>query len=33
MSKTPENEEFFTIAAKEGLSAAFKWRDAKFADE
>jgi enoyl-CoA hydratase len=33
MSKTPENEEFFAVAAKEGLSAAFKWRDAKFADE
>lgn len=32
MSKTPENEEFFAVAAKEGLSAAFKWRDAKFAD-
>lgn len=33
MSKTPENEEFFAIVAKEGLSAAFKWRDAKFADD
>ncbi len=33
MSKTPENAEFFAIAAKEGLSAAFKWRDAKFADD
>jgi len=33
MTKTPENEQFFAVAAKEGLAAAFKWRDALFADE
>lgn len=32
-SKTPENEEFFAIAGREGLSAAFKWRDAKFSSD
>ncbi len=29
-SKSTENEEFFAVVAKEGLSAAFKWRDANF---
>ncbi len=33
MSKTQETEEFFAVAAKDGLSAAFKWRDAKFAND
>jgi len=33
MSQTSETEEFFAVAAKDGLSAAFKWRDAKFAGE
>lgn len=31
MTKTAENEQFFAVAAKEGLAAAFKWRDALFA--
>ena len=33
MSETPESARFFEIANTEGLSAAFKWRDAKFAGD
>lgn len=33
MTKTAENEQFFAVAAREGLAAAFKWRDALFAGE
>lgn len=33
MSETPEAAQFFEIANKEGLAAAFKWRDAYFADQ
>lgn len=33
MSETPEATRFFEIANKDGLSAAFKWRDAYFADQ
>ncbi|WP_077002886.1 enoyl-CoA hydratase/isomerase family protein [Variovorax sp. KK3] len=31
MSESEEGREFFEVAAKQGLKAAFKWRDAKFA--
>ncbi|WP_207645626.1 enoyl-CoA hydratase/isomerase family protein [Oscillibacter sp. PC13] len=33
MSETPEAAKFFEIQNKEGLAAAFKWRDAFFAEE
>jgi enoyl-CoA hydratase/carnithine racemase len=33
MSETPEAARFFEIANKDGLAAAFKWRDAFFADK
>jgi hypothetical protein len=33
MSETPEAARFFEIANSEGLAAAFKWRDAYFAEE
>ncbi len=33
MSETPEATRFFEIANKDGLAAAFKWRDAFFADQ
>jgi len=33
MSETPESAKFFEIQAKEGLAAAFKWRDALFASQ
>lgn len=33
MSETPESARFFEIANAEGLSAAFKWRDAQFVDD
>jgi enoyl-CoA hydratase/carnithine racemase len=33
MSETPEAARFFEIANKDGLAAAFKWRDAFFADQ
>lgn len=33
MSETPEASRFFEVANKEGLAAAFKWRDAFFADQ
>lgn len=31
MSDSDESKEFFAVAAKDGLKAAFKWRDEKFA--
>lgn len=33
MSETPEAAKFFEIQNKEGLAAAFKWRDAFFAEQ
>lgn len=33
MSETPEAARFFEISNKEGMAAAFKWRDAYFAGE
>jgi enoyl-CoA hydratase len=33
MSETPEAAKFFEVANKEGLAAAFKWRDAYFAGQ
>ena len=33
MSETPEAAKFFEIVEREGLAAAFKWRDAYFADD
>lgn len=31
MSESQESRDFFEVAAKQGLKAAFKWRDARFA--
>lgn len=31
LSESQEGREFFEVAAKDGLKAAFKWRDARFA--
>jgi hypothetical protein len=33
MSETPESAQFYEIANKEGLAAAFKWRDSYFENQ